>query len=126
LYIHLEQYGVPLPLTEVWQSDLSAFISVKTGFDGETLWTMNVGNQPEDFIARAAKIPHDYWIANCRQKDEPLGIMSVPLSVDGIPLSPFVVIIYNNDTTELCQRLMTLIIFESLIERRINRITLCA
>jgi hypothetical protein len=112
--VYLEQYDVPLPLTEVWQSPLSAFISIKTGFDGKTLWTMSVGNQPEGFIARATKIPHEYWIAYCIQDDQPIGAMSSPLCRDGIPLWPTVDMIYLDAATELCRRLRTLIIFESL------------
>jgi hypothetical protein len=111
---HLEQYGVPLPLTEVWQSDLSAFISVKTSLEGETLWTTSVGNRPEDFTARAAKIPYNNWIAYNIQKDNPLGIIFNPrCTEDRIPRSPSALIICTNDSFELARRLVTLIIFES-------------
>lgn len=113
--VYLEQYGVPLPLTEIWQSDLSAFIAIKTGFDGETLWTISVGNRPEGFIARAAKIPHDYWIAYDIQKDKPLGVIFTPRCTDdGIPRYPSARMIITNDSIELNRCLMTLIIFESL------------
>jgi hypothetical protein len=114
--LYLEQYGVPLPLTEVWQSDLSAFISINNnGFDGKTLYTTSIGKKPEDFIDIAAKIPHNYWVAYSIQKDNPLGVIYSPwCTSDGIPQFPSARIICTPDTFELCQRLMTLIIFESL------------
>jgi hypothetical protein len=113
--VYLEQYGVPLPLAEVWQSDLSAYICIKSGFDDETLWTIGVGNQPEGFRARAENIPHDYWIAYAIQKDNPLGVIFSPrCTADGIPRYPSAYIIGTRGTTKLIRRLMTLIIFESL------------
>jgi hypothetical protein len=60
------------------------------------------------------KIPHNYWIAYTRQKDEPLGIISIPTVSDGIPHSPSIAMIYTDDSIELSRRLKTLIIFESL------------
>jgi hypothetical protein len=112
--LYLEHYGISLPLTTVWESDLSAYISIKTGFMGKTLYTVGVGNQPEGFIARAAKIPHDHWITYCIQKDEPLGVIFSPRCGDGIPLSPFGHVLYTDDSIELARRLYTFIVFESL------------
>jgi hypothetical protein len=111
---HLEQYGVSLPLTGVWQSDLSAFIAVKTGVDGEVLHIVRIGSEPEDFRARAAKIPDKYWVAYDIQKDMPLGVIYRPVCIDGMPISPGVSIICPPNHEELCYLLMNLIFFESL------------
>jgi hypothetical protein len=112
--VYLNRFGYTLPLTELWQSDLSALISIKTGFKRKKLWTINVGNQPEDFLARAAKIRHDYWAAYSIQRDESLGILYNPLCKDGLPISPFGSAIYTDSAAELYRGLMTLIFFESL------------
>jgi hypothetical protein len=118
--LYLEAQGFLLPLTEVWQSHISAFASIKLGLSDinnttyKILHTLKMGSEPEHFSAISIKIPHNRWIAYSVQKDESLGVMYSPRCRNGLPISPYAVAIRTPEATALYRRFMDMIIFESI------------